>query len=262
MRYSLDRYLKMSKRNADLGPVQKIEVVGGSSVRLTFQRPFAALFTALDSSYLGIVSKAAAEKAGDELGRRPVGSGPYTLKDWKAGSTLLFARNAGYRNLRGRRREQGRALPRRVADLHRQRGRDADGCPRDRPAPHVVGAVRGGAPHPEGPAAPARSAAQGRLLHLPGVQHQEAALRQARPPEGDRLLGGLQGGPRRLLPLRHRHPGAAPAGRRPASPPRSAASTATAGTRRRPRPSSRRPATRREPTASSTTARASRSGSR
>jgi peptide/nickel transport system substrate-binding protein len=101
VRYSLDRYLKLSKRNADLGPVQKIEVVGGSSVRLTFQRPFAALYTALDSSYLGIVSKAAAEKAGDEFGRRPVGSGPYTLKDWKAGSTLLFARNAGYRNLRG-----------------------------------------------------------------------------------------------------------------------------------------------------------------
>ena len=50
---------KISKRNADLGPVQKIEVVGGGgSVRLTFERPFAALFTALDISYLGIVSKA------------------------------------------------------------------------------------------------------------------------------------------------------------------------------------------------------------
>ena len=112
VRYSLDRYLKLSKRNADLGPVQKIEVVGGgSSVRLTFERPFAALFTALDFSYLGIVSKAAAEKAGDEFGRRPVGTGPYTLKEWKAGSSLLFARNAGYRNLRADVENKGAPYP-------------------------------------------------------------------------------------------------------------------------------------------------------
>jgi peptide/nickel transport system substrate-binding protein len=80
VRYSLDRYLKISKRNADLGPVQKIEAVG-NSVRLTYERPFAALFTALDFSYLGIVSKTAVEKSGDEFGRKPVGTGPYTLKD-------------------------------------------------------------------------------------------------------------------------------------------------------------------------------------
>jgi peptide/nickel transport system substrate-binding protein len=110
VRYSLERYLKLSKRNADLGPVQKIEVAGGG-VRLTFGRPFAALFTALDSSYLGIVSRAAAEKAGEEFGRRPVGSGPYTLKEWRAGSTLLFARNAGYRNLRGDVENKGAPYP-------------------------------------------------------------------------------------------------------------------------------------------------------
>ena len=112
VRYSLDRYLKISKRNADLGPVQKIEVVGnGSGVRLTYERPFAALFTALDFSYLGIVSKTAVEKAGDEFGRRPVGSGPYTLKDWKAGSTLLFARNAGYKNVRADVENKGAPYP-------------------------------------------------------------------------------------------------------------------------------------------------------
>jgi peptide/nickel transport system substrate-binding protein len=112
VRYSLERYHKTSKRNADLGPLQKIEVVGGGgSVRLTFERPFAALFTSLDFSYLGIVSKAAVEKAGEEFGRRPVGSGPYTLKDWKAGSTLLFARNPGYRNLRADVENKGAPYP-------------------------------------------------------------------------------------------------------------------------------------------------------
>ena len=112
VRYSLDRYLKISKRNADLGPLQKIEVVGnGGSVRLTYERPFAALFSALDFSYLGIVSKTAVEKAGEEFGRRPVGSGPYTLKDWKAGSTLLFARNPGYRNSRADVENKGAPYP-------------------------------------------------------------------------------------------------------------------------------------------------------
>jgi peptide/nickel transport system substrate-binding protein len=112
VRYSLDRFRKISKRTADLGPLQKIEVVGnGGSVRLTYERPFAALFTTLDFSYLGIVSKSAVEKAGEEFGRRPVGSGPYTLKDWKAGSTLLFARNPGYRNLRADVENKGAAYP-------------------------------------------------------------------------------------------------------------------------------------------------------
>ena len=112
VRYSLDRFLKISKRNADLGPVQKVEVVGnGGSVRLTYERPFAALFTALDISYVGIVSKTAAEKAGEEFGRRPVGSGPYTLKEWKAGSTLVFARNPSYRNLRADVENKGAPYP-------------------------------------------------------------------------------------------------------------------------------------------------------
>ena len=110
VRYSLDRYLKISKRNADLGPIQKIEAVG-NSVRLTYERPFAALFTALDFSYLGIVSKTAVEKSGDEFGRKPVGTGPYTLKDWKAGSTLLFARNPGYKNLRADVENKGAPYP-------------------------------------------------------------------------------------------------------------------------------------------------------
>jgi peptide/nickel transport system substrate-binding protein len=110
VRYSLDRYLKLSKRNADLGPVQKIEAVG-NSVRLTYERPFAALFTALDFSYLGIVSKTAVEKSGEEFGRKPVGSGPYTLKEWKAGSSLLFARNPGYKNFRGDIENKGAPYP-------------------------------------------------------------------------------------------------------------------------------------------------------
>jgi peptide/nickel transport system substrate-binding protein len=100
VRYSLDRFLKVSKRKADLGPIEKVEVVGGTAVKLTFGRPFAALFTSLDSSFLGIVSRTAAEKEGENFGRRPVGSGPYTLKEWKAGSSLLFAKNPAYRNLR------------------------------------------------------------------------------------------------------------------------------------------------------------------
>ncbi len=100
VRYSLERFVKLSKRKSDIGPLEKVEATGPHTVRLTFGRPFAPVFVALDSSYFGIVSKAAAEKEGDAFARRPVGSGPYTLKDWKPGSILLFARNASYKNLR------------------------------------------------------------------------------------------------------------------------------------------------------------------
>lgn len=111
VRYSLDRFLKLSKRKADLGPLEKVETVAPDKVRLTFATPFAAIFVALDSSYLGIVSKAAAEKAGDAFGRQPVGSGPYVLKDWKPGSTLLFARNPNYKSLRDDVTNKGPAYP-------------------------------------------------------------------------------------------------------------------------------------------------------
>jgi peptide/nickel transport system substrate-binding protein len=111
VRYSLDRFLKLSKRKADVGPLEKVEVVAPDRVRLTFGKPFAAIFVALDSSYLGIVSRTAAEKAGDAFGRQPVGSGPYTLKDWKPGSTLLFARNPNYKSLRGDVANKGPAYP-------------------------------------------------------------------------------------------------------------------------------------------------------
>ena len=111
VRYSLDRYFKISKRRADLASLEKVEAVAPDSVRLTFARPLAAIFVSLDSSYLGIVSKAAAEKEGEAFGRRPVGSGPYTLKEWKAGSTLLFARNPNYRNLRADVENKGAPYP-------------------------------------------------------------------------------------------------------------------------------------------------------
>lgn len=111
VRYSLDRFLKLSKRKADVGPLEKVDTVGTDKVRLTFGKPFAAIFVALDSSYLGIVSKTAAEKAGEAFGRQPVGSGPYTLKDWRPGSTLLFARNPSYKSLRDDVTNKGPAYP-------------------------------------------------------------------------------------------------------------------------------------------------------
>ena len=215
VRYSLDRFLKISKRNADLGPLQKIEVVGnGGSVRLTFER---AVRRPLHRARL-LVSRDRVEDGRGEGGRR-VRAAARRLRSLHA-EGVEGRQHAPLRAERRlpepprRRREQGRAVSRRVADLDRQGGGDADGGPRDRAAPHVVGAVRGGAADREGLATPAHPSPQGRLLHLPGVQHQEAALRQARPAEGHRLLGGLQGDPRRLVPLRHHHPGAAPA-RRP-----------------------------------------------
>jgi peptide/nickel transport system substrate-binding protein len=111
VRYSLDRFLKLSRRKADMGPLEKVEVAGPNRVRLTFGKPFAALWASLDSSFLGIVSKAAAEKEGEAFGRKPVGSGPYILKDWKPGSILLFARNANYKNLRADTENKGAPYP-------------------------------------------------------------------------------------------------------------------------------------------------------
>jgi peptide/nickel transport system substrate-binding protein len=96
---SFERLLRVGSRSpilADVKRATRIEPVGERGIRFVFADPSATFLNALSQPYAGIVSPTAAERAGDAFGRAPVGSGPFTFKDWRAGSESTLAKNAAY----------------------------------------------------------------------------------------------------------------------------------------------------------------------
>ncbi len=51
-------------------------------------------------SYTAAVAREACETYGEALGKHPVGTGPFVLRDWKSGLSLSYERNANYRDVR------------------------------------------------------------------------------------------------------------------------------------------------------------------
>lgn len=58
--------------------------------------PYAPIFHDLAVSYAGILSPAAVKAANDDIGRAPVGTGPYKLKEWQTGQKVVLERNPDY----------------------------------------------------------------------------------------------------------------------------------------------------------------------
>ena len=76
---------------------ENIAVVDERTVDVTTKQPFAATLNYLASARGAILCKAAVESMGDEAyGREPVGSGPFKVESWTAGSEIILKRNDGY----------------------------------------------------------------------------------------------------------------------------------------------------------------------
>lgn len=103
VKFSFDRILDpatASPAKAQMGTLQKVELVGNTDVRFTFQEPYAPFFTNISLGYGGIVSPTAVQKYGTNFGHNPVGSGPFKLKEWVAGQRIVLERNDAWQNVR------------------------------------------------------------------------------------------------------------------------------------------------------------------
>lgn len=76
--------------------VEGIQSPDPSTVAFTLNQPDVTFLNKLALNFAFIVPKEEVEKAGENFGHAPVGTGPYTLKEWQPGQYLSFERNPDY----------------------------------------------------------------------------------------------------------------------------------------------------------------------
>ncbi|MBP9890459.1 MAG: hypothetical protein KBG84_01030 [Planctomycetes bacterium] len=73
-------------------------------------RPLPQFLYIATMGYLAALSHEACDAYGDALGKHPVGTGPYVLKEWKPAAHLIYERNPAYRDVRLRDVPSGSSL--------------------------------------------------------------------------------------------------------------------------------------------------------
>lgn len=101
VKVNLDRILDPATKSyyqSDLRAVKSVDVVDSGTVRVTLSQPFPALLAALSINGLAgvMVSPAALAKYGKDIGRHPVGTGPFQFVEWIPGDHITVKRFDGY----------------------------------------------------------------------------------------------------------------------------------------------------------------------
>lgn len=95
---AIERYRQISPYASDWEEVKEVKAEG-QKLTIYFKEPTAYFLPVLSSTYSGIVDVQEAEKLGKEgFGQKPVGIGPYVLKQWVQGSHLVFEKNPYYKD--------------------------------------------------------------------------------------------------------------------------------------------------------------------
>ncbi|HEX2134818.1 MAG TPA: ABC transporter substrate-binding protein [Microvirga sp.] len=93
VKFTIERLLDdkfASPNKSKVSAVDRVEVPDALTVRFITKEPFAPLLTFLSNARTGtqILSRKAVSAAGEDFGRKPVGTGAYMLKDWRPGERV------------------------------------------------------------------------------------------------------------------------------------------------------------------------------
>lgn len=80
------------------GFVNSVKATSNYSVEIKLCKPFAPFLNALSMPVFGIASPAAIKKYEEDLFEHPVGTGPFILKSWDRGKSIILTRNDNYWN--------------------------------------------------------------------------------------------------------------------------------------------------------------------
>lgn len=76
--------------------IAKTEAIDPTTVKITLKQPFSAFINILAHPATAMISPAALEKYGKEIGFHPVGTGPYELDTWNQTDFVKVKKFAGY----------------------------------------------------------------------------------------------------------------------------------------------------------------------
>ncbi|WP_440112340.1 ABC transporter substrate-binding protein [Paenibacillus sp. QZ-Y1] len=100
VKYNLDRVIDPATRAANslalIRPYSSSEVIDEYTIKVNLDSPSQSFLGNLSQALLGIVSPTAAKKYGDQLGKNPVGTGPYTFVKWDENADIVVAKNKDY----------------------------------------------------------------------------------------------------------------------------------------------------------------------
>ena len=91
----LDPTVASPQRNALLSVIDSMEVLGQLSIAVNLKAPHPGLLSDLADRAGFMVSPAAVAKYGQDFGRNPVGTGPFTLQNWTQGTSITLDRFPG-----------------------------------------------------------------------------------------------------------------------------------------------------------------------
>ncbi|UKS31139.1 ABC transporter substrate-binding protein [Paenibacillus sp. HWE-109] len=100
VKFSYDRILDPATKAANsvalIKPYKSSEIIDDYTIKINLETPSRAFLGNLSQALLGIVSPTSAKKFGDQFGKNPVGSGPFTFVKWEENATIQVKRNPDY----------------------------------------------------------------------------------------------------------------------------------------------------------------------
>lgn len=96
--FTFERFLATSSLAFLLAPLERIEAIDRFTVRLVLSEPLSPLLDTISAPFFGMLPPGAASTPGNRFGRRPVGTGPWMLKEWVAGDHIALTPNPHYQN--------------------------------------------------------------------------------------------------------------------------------------------------------------------
>lgn len=97
VKFNLERYQEEdSVRSTEIEPVESVEAVDDSTVRVTLERPFAPFLAVLTDRAGIMVSPKAIEEGGGRVSKKPVGTGPFEFVERVRGDHITVKKNPDY----------------------------------------------------------------------------------------------------------------------------------------------------------------------